>query len=677
MQGHAFFFSFQIIFCLMMVISLRIPIVFLLLPLLSSATQQWTDGACGNCICSRKRGNYEMEYAVNCTGKDIKTLPDNLPRNIHRLDLSFNSLGSSSLKNLELYGKDLMSLSLASNNVTIINTDILSSLRHLEELDLTGNVLDYIDDRLFFALNLRKLSGISAKMFHRSAFWKLVSLEDLSVIFEQEMIDENIFKNLQVFHLDVTFRYAKEIPISLFHFGTNTLTRLTIDGPLLSSLPNGIFDGLTVLKTLTIRGGNIRWLSNSLFYRPSATSMPLHLNKISIIGVKSIPRDLFKGQLSLKFTTLKNIEDIPPLDLPIQLDNLDMSGSNVFRVSPDVFMKLTNLRELNLSNSSLTSLESESFIGLSSLSDLDLSRNKIVTLPEKLFEACRYTLDFLDLSYNQIPRIQPFYFNMLKSLRVLDLSHNKIQLIHAKAFEKLNMLTDLKCRGNLISTLPDTLFSNVLSIQVIELGKNNISRIASTLFDNLYQLSSLNLESNPLHCDCSVHLLRVKYRYLQIQGVCKTPEEYYAYQVSKLKRDESCYNIEEGSSSVSLFSSIQVTTDSQKTSFKQTINPTLAMISVSTKLVDVLASNTSNDNLSGNSHTIEHYDVTEEHPTSVYVNRSLLAKQQTTIWHGTGFIVLYVCVGILGTVIIITTAIGCSNVCKDLRRRGTYILPPP
>ncbi|XP_052105641.1 leucine-rich repeats and immunoglobulin-like domains protein sma-10 [Mytilus californianus] len=245
-----------------------------------------------------------MEYVVNCTRKDIKNLPDNLPRNIHRLDLSFNSLGNSSFKNLELYGNDLMSLSIASNNVTIINTDILSSLTHLEELDLTGNLLDYIDDRLFLALNLRKLSGISAKMFHHSAFWKLVSLEDLSVIFEQELI-----------------------------------------------------------------------------------------------SVKSIPRDIFKGQLSLKFATLQNIEDIPPLDLPVQLDNLDMSGSNVFRVSPDIFMNLNNLRELNLSNSSLSSLESESFIGLSSLSDLDLSRNKIVTLPNKLFEACRYTLDYLDLKF--------------------------------------------------------------------------------------------------------------------------------------------------------------------------------------------------------------------------------------------------------------------------------------
>lgn len=662
----------------MMVFSIRIQILLLLLPLFSSATKQWTDGACGRCICSRQQGNYEMEYVVNCTRKDIQNLPDNLPRNIHRLDLSFNSLGNSSLKNLELYSNDLMSLSIASNNVTIINTDILSSLRHLEELDLTGNLLDYIDDRLFVALNLRKLSGISAKMFHHSAFWKLVSLEDLSVIFEQDLIDENIFKNLQVFHLDVTFRHAKKIPVLLFHFGMNTLTRLTIDGPFLTSLPNGIFDGLTVLKTLTIRGGNIRWLSNSLLYRPSATSMPLHLNKISIIGVKSIQRDIFKGQLSLKFATLQNIEDIPPLDLPVQLDNLDMSGSNVFRVSPDIFMNLNNLRELNLSNSSLSSLESESFIGLSSLSDLDLSRNKIVTLPDKLFEACRYTLDYLDLSYNQITRILPSYFNMLKSLRVLDLSHNKIQLIHAKAFEKLNMLTDLKCRGNLISTLPDTLFSKLLSIQVIELGKNNISRIASTLFDNLYQLSILNLESNPLHCDCSIRLIRMTYRYLQIQGVCKSPEEYYEYQVSKLKRDESCFNILEGFSSVSLFSSI---IDVHQINLKQTINPTQAMPSISSKMFDVLASNTLNDSLFGISHSIERYDsftnVIQIQPTSVYFNRSMLAEQQSTIWHSIGFIILYVCVGILCTVIIITTAIGCRNVCKDLRRRGTYILPPP
>jgi hypothetical protein len=48
---------------------------------------------------------------ANCSQRDIISVPDNLPKNIHILDLSDNFLGNSSLEMLKKYGKSLTFLS--------------------------------------------------------------------------------------------------------------------------------------------------------------------------------------------------------------------------------------------------------------------------------------------------------------------------------------------------------------------------------------------------------------------------------------------------------------------------------------------------------------------------------------------------------------------------------------
>jgi hypothetical protein len=56
-----------------------------------------------------------------------------------------------------------------------------------------------------------------------------------------------------------------QITSKLFHFGTDSLTTLSIHGSKLSSLPNNIFADLAILKTLTIHGNRIRVLQSTIF----------------------------------------------------------------------------------------------------------------------------------------------------------------------------------------------------------------------------------------------------------------------------------------------------------------------------------------------------------------------------------------------------------------------------
>jgi hypothetical protein len=59
--------------------------------------------------------------------------------------------------------------------------------------------------------------------------------------------------------------------------------------------------------------------------------MPNNLVTVVINGVKSLPRDLFDKQQSLKKLSLNNIEDMFLFDPESQIDTLDLSGSEEIR----------------------------------------------------------------------------------------------------------------------------------------------------------------------------------------------------------------------------------------------------------------------------------------------------------------------------------------------------------
>lgn len=495
----------------------------------------WKDGKCGPCFCQQDNDKYgKAEQTVNCSSLDLTLIPQNLPTTIHVLDLSGNKLrNTQNLVGLKRYGDRLFYLSLANNEISQLDPSIFSFVRDLEELDLSGNILNSVDAEDFKKLNLLKLIGMHAKTYRN----RFVGLEVLSITYGNNVISKDIFDKLQVFQLSVSFTTAKRLPSSIFKFGSNTLTTLSIIAPSLLELPGDIFKGLSVLKTLYIDGESIRWVPDTLFFKPSVENMPIHLYSLTLKGIHSVPRDLLKNQQSLRLAKLQYIMDMPPLNLPSQLDSLDFRDSNVFSVPPKTYLKLSNLRQLVLSNASLSTLEEMSFYGLSSLSFLDLSKNKLSSLPNGLFLSCIHSLEVLDLSHNIISNVAKSYFSSVSSLQVLDLGFNMIETIDNNAFENLNMLTNLKLTENSITLLPETLFKNVFSLKTINLNQNKISKIPGNIFKHSRHLLNVNLEDNPLFCDCNITQIKQIGKYVEITGLCSGPSAYKGISVSNFEQD--------------------------------------------------------------------------------------------------------------------------------------------
>ncbi|XP_039891686.1 leucine-rich repeat-containing protein 17 isoform X1 [Simochromis diagramma] len=95
---------------------------------------------------------------LDCSNKDLISIPPDLPSDIVRMDLSNNKIKHLKPKHFVL-SKDLKLLNLSSNNLHHIDTAAFAGLLYLRELDLSNNSLQYFQysvlEDLYF---LRKLS---------------------------------------------------------------------------------------------------------------------------------------------------------------------------------------------------------------------------------------------------------------------------------------------------------------------------------------------------------------------------------------------------------------------------------------------------------------------------------------------------------------------------------------
>jgi len=173
---------------------------------------------------------------------------------------------------------------------------------------------------------------------------------------------------------------------------------------------------------------------------------------------------------------------------------LNLSDEGLTEIPDDL---PNNIIKLDLSGNEIEKIEGNVFNGLSSLEVLYLSNNKIKKIEGNVFDELS-SLQDLDLGENGIKKIRENAFNGLSSLQDLNLSNNKIEKIEENAFNGLSLLKYLYLSENEIEKIEENAFIGLSSLKYLYLSNNKIKKIEGNTFNGLSLLKVLYLIRNKI-----------------------------------------------------------------------------------------------------------------------------------------------------------------------------------
>ncbi|CAM1154179.1 Uncharacterised protein g11100 [Pycnogonum litorale] len=163
----------------------------------------------------------------------------------------------------------------------------------------------------------------------------------------------------------------------------------------------------------------------------------------------------------------------------------------------------TELKSLNIDNNIITNIQS-AFANNNALLDLMMKRNKLTSLKSSSFFNLVH-LELLDLSHNQIRKIEIGVFANKDALTNLNLENNKLAVILKHTFDKTPNLITLLLNNNLISKVEDNAFRFMKKLEILYLNDNQIETYNCIISctteaeeSDSNHLKELNLRNNKL-----------------------------------------------------------------------------------------------------------------------------------------------------------------------------------
>eukprot|EP00121_Abeoforma_whisleri_P009174 Awhi_evm2s8430 len=261
------------------------------------------------------------------------------------------------------------------------------------------------------------ITDVPAYSFNNSDFTK-ISFDDNPMT---GTIHVDAFKGTTAL-AEVSFARTEleDVPITAIN-GIPDITKVAIGlgENLMMSLPNGVFDGLTV-RELALDSNNIKSIDTTMFKGLTTENLVLSNNKITSIGDGAFTEGNSIGGLDFSYAgmtpaTLKGLfvgNDA--------LKSIALNGNNLNDGTQGLFDGL-NLDKLFLSGANMTSFDASSLN--CTVKELDLKRNKIGTV-ENIFGDSYPSLETLWLEKCDLTAVDANAFKGLSGLKNLHLSSN-------------------------------------------------------------------------------------------------------------------------------------------------------------------------------------------------------------------------------------------------------------
>ncbi|RWS12680.1 chaoptin-like protein [Dinothrombium tinctorium] len=391
----------------------------------------------------------------------------------------------------------LMKLDLSKNEITSIKTGAFERLPSLKMLNLNGN----------------RLTSFKGDFFASKTVITAIDLcnNQISYLYPNSFLIHRKLRTVLLSHNKLSY-FPSEILNSI-----RTLEKIDLSYNKLQSLDNADFANIPRLRILNLEGNDINIIADNVFHN---SSLLQHLD-LSDNRIETLSERTFKGIARLNLDLSRNKlnrplpEEIFSRQNLFTLESIDLSANNITDFPQALKKQYSCLERINLSYNKIESLPPNSDV-LVNVKDLDLSHNPLsVDSHHILFSEPKSVrklsvastrinalpavietpfLKVLNLSLNNVTKIESSTFHRSTLLQVLDLSSNKLPNLNLNVkhlWEQLEYLRELYLSHNPIQFVMKRDFESLSSVQVLDLSY--LPALTHFECDSLSPLNSLKV----------------------------------------------------------------------------------------------------------------------------------------------------------------------------------------
>ncbi|PSN28966.1 hypothetical protein C0J52_28181, partial [Blattella germanica] len=423
--------------------------------------------------------------------------------NLNELNLEWNRLSASSLRQLDIPG--LRVLRVSGNNLSLIQGNALEGLPSLQYLALNFAQISKLPRSLLGSnkdIAHLEICDNRLKQLGREVFSNLRSLRELRLarnsFLEVPYASLGNLSSLQVLSLSGNLLAAVDLSKLT---GLSNLRELDLSQNSISSLSGFASANLSQLLSVDLSGNSLGALPVNFFHLShSLRRLDLARNKFRQIPTTALNLPGLSW-LNLTGNPLSRIHDLSSVRLYPSLQEIHISGTNLTIVTSKDFEAFPALLHLFLDQNRISRVSPGAFRSLPNLLTLDLGVNELELLPQERLQGLSH-LRLLNLTHNRLKELEEFPQD-LKSLQILDLSFNQVTRVGKWTFRYLENLAELHLYGNWISTVASDAFRPLKKLRLLDLSRNYLEKLPLSAFRPLEtQIRSLRTEENPLHCGC-------------------------------------------------------------------------------------------------------------------------------------------------------------------------------
>jgi Leucine-rich repeat (LRR) protein len=189
--------------------------------------------------------------------------------------------------------------------------------------------------------------------------------------------------------------------------------------------------------------------------------------------------------------------DVKRRDVSDKIETVEFVSSRFPHLPRDLFVEFPQLKSVSCDAANLVSLSPAELRMSTNLEEFSSNSNYIKSLENNLFSASKQ-LHTLDLSINDIERIDALAFAGLKSLKKLSLDDNKLANLSRDVFMDLISLEEINLSSNQLELVDEKLFQNCKLLSYIYLNDNRIQQISDKSLLHITGINFLELSNNQL-----------------------------------------------------------------------------------------------------------------------------------------------------------------------------------